>query len=590
MKHSLAVMLALVGFLPDIGFSNEPSVTVLAKDSAGNRVLEFEAMIANGSRRNCQWYKSQNGRVVIKHYDLRNLNSPSTSFIGSGEVFIRSTEFATASRRFRLEGDSTEVTMSLERGKVVSLRFEGSSGREVPSDLHPILLPHQYRDAGLMRWQQEDGSQFRDPDSENWYGVTQVEAGRYQLRVSEDTPELFLNIDDHDFLRAYEVGPFDLKNQKADNCVFRLPKPSKVVARFVVPPETISGATQINSLSYSAYRMRDPGSNAGIFVYLGKPESLDAELAIPNIAPGHLTLTVQTQSKKKIAYGEIDPGSFRDRRILELSPDQDTDVTFEYKEFSQQPYRGEIDVRVRVLDAQGKRINAQSYSVTYMDKNFGTFEVANGAIENGIIELSDLLSTEEMEFPERYSLSVRGRRIGQFSVADQQDPEAIQFVAAPDIGDSAPNLILEDLKTGEQLAIEFKGKLTFLEFWATWCGPCQQPMEKLSQLCRRNDWGNNVQVIGISIDAERDLVENHLSSRNWEGVPVYLDQPLEESRSKASFPSQAAADYMVSGVPTAFLIDDEGHIIYRGHPKDIDLAAEVKRNQNAEAPIPTSNK
>ncbi len=175
--RTIALTIIVCGVLHGLSVGEEPRVVVTAEDSSGQRVVDFEAMIACGTIRRTQWYPSKNGTVVFLHHNLTNLNSSSKTYIGSGEIFVRSKGHATASTSFRLQGDQVHLHVPLKHGTVVTIQFADSSGRKIPLDLHPILRPRQYRDTGLMRWQQEEGSPSRDPEAENWFGLTRAEAG-----------------------------------------------------------------------------------------------------------------------------------------------------------------------------------------------------------------------------------------------------------------------------------------------------------------------------------------------------------------------------------------------------------------------------
>jgi thiol-disulfide isomerase/thioredoxin len=69
--------------------------------------------------------------------------------------------------------------------------------------------------------------------------------------------------------------------------------------------------------------------------------------------------------------------------------------------------------------------------------------------------------------------------------------------------DSAPKLSLNDLHGQTQKLATRHGKIVVLNFWATWCEPCQDELPRLSRLAQSYA-GKNVEFIAVSIDDAKD--------------------------------------------------------------------------------------
>ena len=132
------------------------------------------------------------------------------------------------------------------------------------------------------------------------------------------------------------------------------------------------------------------------------------------------------------------------------------------------------------------------------------------------------------------------------------------------IGDQAPTLDIEHYLKGEPLKGFEAGKVTVVEFWATWCGPCKQSMPHISELQERyKDYG--VRVVSIS-DEKLEKVKPFVESPEWSQKMRYTVATDPDRSVYAAYMTAAGQ----SGIPTAFVVGKKGTIEWIGHPMELD--------------------
>ncbi len=118
----------------------------------------------------------------------------------------------------------------------------------------------------------------------------------------------------------------------------------------------------------------------------------------------------------------------------------------------------------------------------------------------------------------------------------------------------APAITLKDQNGETHTLADYKGQVVFLNFWATWCGPCQNEMPDIQALYE--DWDKNageVAVLGVAgpnqgREGSAEDIKAFLSEKGYT-YPVLLDEGGE-----------AFYQYGISAFPTTFMIDKEGNV------------------------------
>ncbi|MGA2659731.1 MAG: TlpA disulfide reductase family protein [Verrucomicrobiota bacterium] len=138
-------------------------------------------------------------------------------------------------------------------------------------------------------------------------------------------------------------------------------------------------------------------------------------------------------------------------------------------------------------------------------------------------------------------------------------------------GTDAPDIEFVRLDNDRKMNLrDLRGTVVVLDFWATSCGPCQQPLARLQTLRQQHpDWKDRVAIVPLSIDDTIAAVRDHLERRQWTNT-------FNVWSGEGGWNSTPAQTFHVTGVPVTYIIDGGGRIIKAGHPMALDISGEVE--------------
>jgi thiol-disulfide isomerase/thioredoxin len=142
---------------------------------------------------------------------------------------------------------------------------------------------------------------------------------------------------------------------------------------------------------------------------------------------------------------------------------------------------------------------------------------------------------------------------------------------AAQTGQPAPDFSLPGLK-GDVTLSQLKGKVVYLDFWASWCVPCRKTFPWMNEMTKK--YGKDgFEVVAINLDKKREDADGFLAK-----IPAEFTVALDQQ-------GAAAKLYELQGMPSSFIIDRSGvvQVAHKGFKdgQQDELEAQIKKAVSA---------
>lgn len=158
-----------------------------------------------------------------------------------------------------------------------------------------------------------------------------------------------------------------------------------------------------------------------------------------------------------------------------------------------------------------------------------------------------LMLTEYRQFTD-FSRRIRNRDLRSSFAAKLKERTRLME------GRPAVDILFWDIDGKERRLSDFKGKMLYVDFWATWCLPCLAQLPDFERLSEKYP---DIQFIGISIDQKVDWWKKKLKK---DGIPLHVKEFLAN-------PYLVGEAWDISSIPRFLLIDEDFKIINAFAPR-----------------------
>ena len=187
-------------------------------------------------------------------------------------------------------------------------------------------------------------------------------------------------------------------------------------------------------------------------------------------------------------------------------------------------------------------------SVTgYLSQISGGTSVAETAVEQTQEEPAEEATTESSVAGGVQEDSVEKNETESSAAGEAQEEPA----ALP----PAPDFTLKDQYGKEHTLSEYKGRVVFLNFWATWCPPCRAEMPDIQELYEESmqDPESGPVILGVAFPG-------HGNEKDEEGIKAFLQENGYTYPTVMDTDASLMYKYYITAFPTTFMIDRDGNV------------------------------
>ena len=150
----------------------------------------------------------------------------------------------------------------------------------------------------------------------------------------------------------------------------------------------------------------------------------------------------------------------------------------------------------------------------------------------------------------------------KYLVTDDQKRRFRQIIGKYDNnseGHEAIDFKFRDINGQEVALSDFKGKVVYIDVWATWCGPCKKEIPYMAKLEEEYAGNKNIIFMSVSIDAEKDIEKwkAMVKEKNMKGIQLFAG----EHKADISDP------YKINAIPRFMLVGKDGKMINSNAPR-----------------------
>lgn len=296
----------------------------------------------------------------------------------------------------------------------------------------------------------------------------------------------------------------------------------------------------------------------GKFSLKGSVENADIHLLLVQNVRGNLPFILGNEKMDMTLYKDSLPMS-----IISGSKDNDVAQAFTKGVYKFKKQNDSLRVQYRTAQKNKDTAFLKGFNNKMQDLRKQNKDYNLDFIENNKNSLFTMLLLENLQGSRAVDVDKANEIFNEFpkdiqeSASGKRLKKNIDAALATKEGSIAPDFTAPDPEGNDITLSKIKGKITIIDFWAAWCGPCRKENPNIVKVYNKyHDKG--LEIIGVSLDGnprQKDAKQEWLDAIEKDGLTWHQVSNLKY------FNGPIAKNYNIRSIPAMFVLDEEGKII-----------------------------